>query len=222
MRRTPWLVLAALLVASPAGFAASFDCAKAATPTEKTICADSALSSLDTKLQQAYKEATAAAAPSSKPTLLTEQRHWNRYVRDVCTEGACLTQAYNARIAVLSSNDKYIADTSKCEIPEGKSCRSVITMRDTGARVESFNKSLSDSKKPGRILGCDKLIDLPAGGGSDGNHSYGGFCTLQSGTTRQRVRVCNDEMVGHFAIEPSTDESASGLRDFTNSQCFGG
>lgn len=220
MRRTPWLVLAALLVASPTAFAASFDCAKAATPTEKTICADSALSNLDTKLQQAYKDATAAAAPSSKPTLLTEQRHWNRYVRDVCTDGACLTRAYNARIAVLSTNDKYIADASKCEIPDGKSCRSVITMRDTGARVESFNKSLADNKKPGRVLGCDKLIDLPSGT-SGSNHSYGGLCTLQNGTKRERVRICNDELIGHFAIEPSTDDSAPALRDFTDDQCYG-
>jgi uncharacterized protein len=221
MRRIHRLALASLIMVSPTCFAASFDCAKASTPTEKTICADSVLSSLDTRLQQAYKDAMAAAAPSSKPTLVTEQRHWNRYVRDVCTDGTCLTRAYEARIAMLSTNDKYIADTSKCDIPEGKSCRSVITMRDTGARVDAFNKSLAENKKPGRVLGCDRLIDLPSGT-SGGNHSYGALCTLQAGSARQRVRICNDEMVGHFALEPSTDDSAKALLEFTNRQCFGG
>ncbi|MCA3857877.1 MAG: hypothetical protein IOB81_04500, partial [Burkholderia sp.] len=48
-RRThlPSLAAAALLTLLPvAAHAAGFDCAKAASPTEKTICADTALSKL--------------------------------------------------------------------------------------------------------------------------------------------------------------------------------
>lgn len=220
MRRTYWLAVAILILASPS-FAAGFACGKAGTPTEKMICVNSALGELDTRLQQAYINAMAAAAPSSKPTLLTEQRHWNRYVRDICVDEACLTRAYEARISLLSRKDMYIADASQCEIRQGKSCRGVVTMRDTGARVESFNKSLAENKSPGRILGCEQLIDLPSGS-FEGNHSFGGLCILTKGAVRQRVHICNDEMVGHFALEPSTDDTALALRDFTNSRCFGG
>ena len=81
MRHIQWLVLAILILASPS-FAAGFDCAKVRTPTEKMICANSALGDLDARRQDAYIDAMAAAAPSSKPTLATEQRHWSRYVRD--------------------------------------------------------------------------------------------------------------------------------------------
>jgi uncharacterized protein len=37
--------------------AASFDCGKASTPVEKSICANTKLSELDSQLMQSYKKA---------------------------------------------------------------------------------------------------------------------------------------------------------------------
>lgn len=73
MRRIHRLALAILVMVSPTCFAVSFDYAMTSTSTQKMICAHSALSSLNTRFQQAYKDAMTAAAPSSTPTLVTEK-----------------------------------------------------------------------------------------------------------------------------------------------------
>jgi uncharacterized protein YecT (DUF1311 family) len=57
-----------------ASFAAGFDCAKAATRVERTICTSPDLSVLDGDLASAYSEAFAATKDISK--LRAEQRAW--------------------------------------------------------------------------------------------------------------------------------------------------
>lgn len=203
--------------------AASFDCAKAKGSIETLVCQNPGLSKLDDQLATTYKAALAAVAPSSRQALLKEERNWASYARDICQDAACLEQAYSARIEVLARNEKYIVDTTSCDIPDGSSCRSVVFSRDPNSRIESFNQSLSEQKRSGKIIGCRKLIDLPVGT-ANGNDSFGGYCVLEDQARRTDVRICNDEMVGHFAIEPADlrTESDKALIDFTNDQCFGG
>lgn len=162
-----------------------------------------------------------AAEGSSKRDLKREQRHWITFVRDICDDDECLTTAYAARIKVLAANDSVLVNESSCEIPEGSSCRSVITYRDTSYRIASFNKTLKDHHVAGSIIGCDRLIDLPVGFRGS-NHSFGGFCTLVSGGGRTSVKVCNDDMLGRFAIEPVSSGTHAELREFTDARCFGG
>ena len=51
------LLVLSFLLAAGAAQAASFDCKRAATPIERTICADAALSQLDERTVAAYGEA---------------------------------------------------------------------------------------------------------------------------------------------------------------------
>ena len=95
-------------------------------------CKHADLSALDSHLQAAYQGARPAATPASQATLLTGQRQWVRYVRDVCLDKACVERVYKARIELLQQNDKYIADRAEFTIPEGKSCRSVFFSRPGG------------------------------------------------------------------------------------------
>lgn len=209
---------------APRAFSASFDCTKALSPVETLICKDSETSALDDKLQRTYKVALTAIAPSSKKALVGEQRHWITYTRDVCQDEACLQQAYTARIAVLARNEKYIVDETSCEpTGNGGACVSVVTYRDPSIRIASFNKSLVEQKQSGKIISCNRLINLPVGT-ANSNNSYGGMCTLQDGTQRKAVDICNDDMFGHFQMRPATpqDVSGNGLTDFTHSYCFGG
>ena len=83
-------------------FAASFDCDKTTTPTEKAICADSQLSALDDQLLQSYKN---ALAHTSDPNALTAaQRSWLSQKRNTCRgDITCLQQAYTARLTVLDA-----------------------------------------------------------------------------------------------------------------------
>lgn len=66
-------LLAALAATAPA---AAFDCAKAATPTEKLICAQPALKALDDAMSVAYGALAGRIDASAKPALQTSQRNF--------------------------------------------------------------------------------------------------------------------------------------------------
>jgi uncharacterized protein len=213
-----------LLAIAPRAISASFDCAKASGTTESLICKNADISALDDKLQAAYKAARVAVAPFNKPELLKEQRDWIKYTRNICQDADCLKLAYSARIAVLARNEKYIVDKTACETPNSnKDCVNVVSYRDPAIRIDSFNQSLAAHKKNGKIIGCSKLVNLPVGH-ANSNNSFGGICTLQDGAQRQNVTICNDDMVGHFAMQPTAPQDIPGknLIDFTYDNCFGG
>ncbi len=65
-------------------WAASFDCAKAATPQEHAICGDPELSQLDGELAAAYRGALAKLPQGSAVKLRGDQREWNGWLATVC------------------------------------------------------------------------------------------------------------------------------------------
>lgn len=111
MFRPALLALGLLALPSAAGAAAgaaSFPCSKATTPTEKAICADPALSTLDERLSASYRsalESLSGASPDEGPAgaaVKADQRAWLRE-RDSCgADTSCLRRAYEGRVAVLS------------------------------------------------------------------------------------------------------------------------
>lgn len=79
--------------------AASFDCAKATTKSEKFICANESISALDSKLHEVYVKAV-----KIDPSLKQEQRNWNKTVRDTMInigQIQPLEAVYNAQIQNL-------------------------------------------------------------------------------------------------------------------------
>jgi uncharacterized protein len=99
-----------LLAFSGSVHAAGFDCAKAASKTEKTVCADAALSKLDDQLSRAYRQAL-QRGDEPKP-LKTEQAAWLHDTRDACKTRDCLRGAYEARIATLDAGRAVYPDLS--------------------------------------------------------------------------------------------------------------
>lgn len=95
------LALVGLLMLPISLYAAGFDCAKASSWAEKTICADPQLSDLDELLAASYKKALAGS--SEAVSLKTAQKHWLGSVRDVCQNKECLKAAYTSRLAELNS-----------------------------------------------------------------------------------------------------------------------
>ena len=217
---------------SPYALAASFDCNKAASATEKLICSDAETSALDSKLQQAYKTALAAASEAvDKEALAKEQRNWIKYTRGICQDSACLQKVYTDRIAVLARNDKNIVDSTpdNCIKPSsvGESkdndCLNIIIYRDPNNRVDSFNQSLARQKLSSKIIGCSRLIDLPVGN-ANSNDSFGGLCILEDGVKRATVEICNADMTDKFQLQPisTQDTSDKQLINFTYTHCYGG
>src|SRR5215469_86009 len=71
----------ALLFAAP-----SFDCAKAATPQERAICADPKLAALDSDLAKAYAAARALLSDTGKREVQEDQRAWLAWLPKMCPE----------------------------------------------------------------------------------------------------------------------------------------
>ncbi|WP_266156325.1 lysozyme inhibitor LprI family protein [Dyella silvatica] len=100
MRLLPWT--AAVLLALPLfAHAAGFDCHKAQSTVEKTVCADPALSQLDSQLASAFHQAMAATPGDA--ALLRVQRNWLKQ-RDACNDDkTCLTWNYHQRLSALAA-----------------------------------------------------------------------------------------------------------------------
>ncbi len=122
-------VLAALLLPLQAAQATSFDCTKAKQPSEKTICKDKNLSSLDELLAITFNKALTSA--TNKPALTTQQRAWLSE-RNLCAKDIpCLKAAYKARLTsliALVANPEWTL-TGKIKLYEcGDNC--YLTVRD--------------------------------------------------------------------------------------------
>lgn len=95
-----------LAVLSANSLAASFDCSKAASFAEVSICKDGYLSSVDSILGRAYSKALEATADPQ--ALRQSQREWLA-TRDACTTQKCLDTTLGARVTYLdnyASNEK--------------------------------------------------------------------------------------------------------------------
>ncbi len=118
--------------------AQSFDCSKAQTAIEKTICASPTLIAKDTALAASYRQA--ANDLSGDPTKLTElkqqQRRWLSDRNKSCTDSnpdrlaKCLMTIYQARIAELS------APSSPAERSPPSSGRSPEPFTSTAAETQ--------------------------------------------------------------------------------------
>ena len=81
----------------------SFDCARAGTATERTICGNADLGDLDTEMAALYRAQRAAGNAGQRQQLLDAQRAFLR-LRNACrADEACLGTVYTARIADLKA-----------------------------------------------------------------------------------------------------------------------
>lgn len=98
------MTLAGLLLspwALPVAQATSFDCARAATVTEKTLCGDPALGALDRAVSDHYLRLREGVPRAQATQIRHAQRAWLR-IRDACrNDVACLTDTMDARVRQL-------------------------------------------------------------------------------------------------------------------------
>lgn len=111
------LVLLPAFGAAPA-LAASFDCAKAASPFEHAICDDASLSAADERLAKTYQTAIGGLSPTALDAVRNDQRAWLDYARKACTLNAeplisgrysergvsCLVDLFTSRARVLENS----------------------------------------------------------------------------------------------------------------------
>jgi uncharacterized protein len=106
--------------------AASFDCGKARTRFERTVCADSQLSARDSAMAQRYDDALSSLTEAGKTILRTGQGQWLKVVQRLCLDSkraegptTCMRRQYDDRLDdlrsaavatgpfVFSRNDRY-------------------------------------------------------------------------------------------------------------------
>ena len=88
--------------------AASFDCAAAATPTEKAICSDVVLARLDRAVAEAYaRKLSYEFDAANKEKIKQAQRAWLTTRDSACADAdvPCLTGVYKARLAELNKTE---------------------------------------------------------------------------------------------------------------------
>jgi uncharacterized protein YecT (DUF1311 family) len=101
-----WAGAAALLffAAPTATWAASFDCAKAGSSTEKAICKNAAVSKLDDQVAAAFKTAQGLWPAGNWSTFIRNEQRWWLKDRDrnCKADVACLKQDYERRLTFLT------------------------------------------------------------------------------------------------------------------------
>ncbi|MFM0453911.1 lysozyme inhibitor LprI family protein [Paraburkholderia nemoris] len=104
--------LMATLALATTAHAASFDCSRAGSRVEATICADSRLGRLDEVLAQNYQYIIASdIGDGARKDLLATQRTWVQS-RNRCTDAECIRAAYAARIDQVCANYPVLSGVS--------------------------------------------------------------------------------------------------------------
>jgi len=93
-------IICTLLVAANTSSAASFDCGKASTRTEKIVCSNSELSKADERLSSSYNAALSKV--EYKELLKQTQLQWLKS-RNSVLDASKMLQLYNKRISILDS-----------------------------------------------------------------------------------------------------------------------
>lgn len=119
--------------------ATSFDCTKAASFAEKSICTDSALSRLNEQLNSEYVRALDAA--QNKGQVRQDQRDWLR-LRNNCKTASCLTASMTDRLRALSR--------TKVDQPSSAP-PSVAAARVDQSEMNVISKSASTSVIPSAV-----------------------------------------------------------------------
>lgn len=96
-----------------------------------------------------------------------------------------------------------------------------IAPPDVPRQVREFEASVRRSGLPGRVLGCSHMVDVSPGRARS-NHSYGGICKLALPRGAKDFLVCDDEMVGHFAIAATFAYDRESVVRFVTNNCVGG
>ena len=133
----------------------SFDCAKARTVVEKSICRNNQLSLVDSEMGEIYSQLRQALPRWEFELLRREQRHWLRQRNSNCSDGdiSCLQSIYDLRITELRSHAEPLLFESKHFDDENNSVSIQSESPSTELNYDYPVKS-SPSRKQSRFVIC--------------------------------------------------------------------
>lgn len=116
----PRVTVALVAAAALATPAAAFDCTKAQTAVEQTICADPALKAKDDELSRLYAEVKQASSEAERKMLALAQRQWIADREAACPEkgdSACVGDKTDERLALFTVRPEAGKGTGRRMIP---------------------------------------------------------------------------------------------------------
>jgi uncharacterized protein len=207
---------AAAATVPEAAIGPSFDCSKAATRREKTVCAAPDLSRLDRTLASAYRAALAGVPQGWKHEMRSRQRSWVAFMDGICLPGdsevepgkngyhGCLADAYRARIEALHDAlfeigayrfvtlERYTARRAESDDTGGEKPASV---RKTVRLVQLATPQSSAERRWNRMI-RKRLAELTGESGSGGSEEYAVSVDAVAPGFIQATLVGHDEDAG--------------------------
>jgi uncharacterized protein len=188
------ILLAATILASGSASAASFDCSKAVSQTDRRICASPELQQLDQKMGELYR---LRATGSDASAWRTDQRAWLRS-RDRCIDSACLKTVYIERLTVLEDSARAFHWPGKWwRVDAGGHDEATVEIRDLTAQGLHFHLEASAGANQGELEGTARFD-------ADGAARYA------SGAASQRCELIFRRTVNRIEIEQNGDQFACG------------
>lgn len=116
MKTLPIVIAGCLFSLMPVADTVAQDCARATTPTNKTVCHEPDLAKMDAELNQLYSELRPQLTVRARGELLAQQRAWLAGRNRDCATGVavCLRTKYQSRIDWLQ------ALTAAAAVPDDK------------------------------------------------------------------------------------------------------
>lgn len=147
-------ILVGLILTPLLTLAASFDCGKAGTWTEKTICTSPRLSELDVELDRLYRDALSRTPDvgGAKDEMRSIQRGWLRDIRNTCSAQTCLEAVYEQRLAVMRE-DKAKYEEAKANADQIDRKQRVAS--EENRRVKAAPKANSEQNDDGRTSNAE-------------------------------------------------------------------
>lgn len=188
-------------------YCASFDCSKAKSPIEKSICANPKASKLDDELNVLYRQTMAKFGPEAQKTMYYEQMQWLQTLLEKKNPREIIN-TYKQRIAEIKQGfaNNYNIYTVK---NKNISYQQIDAKDEFSNKINSFVKNLV----PELVKSVMVLDDLTITIKQISNNIFRveSFCNYSGGAYPDYIRECY-----YFNKQTGKSLTASDLFDFTN------
>ena len=208
----------------------SFDCARAASPVEKAICADPALAALDVKVATAFQYAMDRFGGADRDTLLVTQREWVKRNATVCSNRnqgikSCLTFYYQDRLGELNW---FVDGKARGQIFTAYDGQRLLVdepIHDMNypALIADLDERLTRSGIGGHVISCGEFMEVGWGKAREENGSGGDCVMADRAGVPKHVLICRGNY-NQFKVQPieGNGVSAQTKAQFATDYCPGG
>lgn len=205
-----YIIIFATVFANNA-YCTSFDCSKAKSPIEKSICANPKASKLDEELNALYKQVMAKFSPEAQKAMYYKQMQWLQALLEKETPREII-DIYKQRIAEIKQipqNSYNIYDVKNKNI----TYQQIDAKDEFSIKINKLVKNLVNESVKGAMILDDLTVTIKQI--SDNIFKVESFCEYSGGVHPDYIRECY-----YFHRQTGKALTASDLFNFTNVNCI--